>query len=91
MKNSKLTRTVAIIGIILLLAMFIATLVVAFMDFENKDRVFMALVFSDIVVPVFLYFFLWITKKTRADVREYVDELDSAIDTDNITTKDAKD
>lgn len=51
-------RIAAAIGIFFLLALVVATFVVACVDFNGKDRVFSALLLCDIVIPVFLWFIL---------------------------------
>lgn len=51
-------RIAAAIGIFLLLALVVATFVVACVDFNGKDQVFAALLLCDIVIPVFLWFIL---------------------------------
>ena len=51
-------RVAAVIGVFLLLALVIATLIVACIEFSGKEQVFLALLLCDIVVPVFLWFIL---------------------------------
>jgi amino acid permease len=63
MKRSPAARVFAIIGLIIIGLMLIATLLVGIIDFEGRDRVFLAMIFIDIVVPVFIWLFLVILKK----------------------------
>ena len=56
--HSRGKRIAALTGVILLIVMVLATLVVACLDFNGSHQVFMALVFCDIAVPVFLWFIL---------------------------------
>lgn len=56
--HSRGKRIAALTGVILLIVMVLATLVVACLDFNGSHQLFMALVFCDIAVPVFLWFIL---------------------------------
>lgn len=51
-------RIAAVVGVFLLLALVIATLIVACIEFSGKEQVFLALLLCDIVIPVFLWFIL---------------------------------
>ena len=73
MRNKKLAQIVAIIGLIIIACMVIATFVVGCMDFEGHDRVFFVLIFSDIIVPVVMYFFLWVMKRDRREIEKIVE------------------
>lgn len=48
-------RVLAIIGVILLLSMYIATFVFAVIDSPNSDGWLMASIYCTIVIPVLLY------------------------------------
>ena len=58
-------RIFAIIGIILLVALYIATLVVACLDFEGHDAVFQGLLAGSIGIPILLWIYIWLFKKTK--------------------------
>ncbi len=51
----KIKRILALLGVILLLAMYGSTLVFALMDSPNSGNMLMASIYCTIVVPVFLY------------------------------------
>lgn len=56
--NGKAKRIAAMLGVILLVVMILATFVVACLNFEGSGQVFMALLLCDIAIPVFLWFIL---------------------------------
>lgn len=60
MKINKFTRIVALLGVIILLLMIIATFVVAVVNFDGSERIFKGLLISDFVVPVILWSYLMI-------------------------------
>lgn len=69
-KNHK--RIAAIIGIVLLLSIYLITFVLALMDFEGADRLFRFGVGATFLVPIIVWFYIWIygkftQKKTIAD------------------------
>ncbi|MDO4616501.1 MAG: hypothetical protein Q4B03_03460 [Lachnospiraceae bacterium] len=51
----KLKRILALLGVILLLAMYGSTLVFALLDHPNAHGMLMGSIYCTIVVPVFLY------------------------------------
>lgn len=59
---NKLKRILALLGIILLLAMYGSTLVFALMDSPNARGMLMGSIYCTIVVPVFLYAVLLVAK-----------------------------
>ncbi len=52
-------RFAAIIGIILLLAMYVVTLVAAIIDFPQSNQLFRACIGLTIAVPILLWIFIW--------------------------------
>ncbi len=52
---NKLKRILALLGVILILAMYGSTMVFALMDSPNAGNMLMASIYCTIVVPVFLY------------------------------------
>lgn len=58
-------RIAAWIGIILLAALYVATLIVAIVDFPNADRLFQALLVADIGVPILLWIYMWMFKQVK--------------------------
>lgn len=66
-------RTAAIIGIILLLSVYLITFVLAFLDFPGSDRLFRIGIGATILVPILVWFYIWIYgklthTKTIADI-----------------------
>lgn len=59
---NKLKRILALLGVILLLAMYASTLVFALMDHPNAGGMLMGSIYSTIVIPVFLYAILLAAK-----------------------------
>ncbi len=68
---SKVKRIAAIIGLIFIAAMFLITLLSAFFASEYSHGLFMASIFSIIVVPLMLYMFImvykWVHKKDEPE------------------------
>lgn len=63
----------AIIGIALLLLLYIATLVVAILDFPGSDKLFAACLLATVAVPILLWLYIGLygkltSKKTLADL-----------------------
>ena len=56
--TGKAKRIAAMMGVVLLVVMVLATFVVPFLSFEGVDQVFTALLLCDIAIPVFLWFVL---------------------------------
>lgn len=70
----KTKRVIAMTTVVILGLMIVATLVVACLDFPGSDKVFMGLLLSDGVVPVFLWFFLYFYKKATEKTAEGTEE-----------------
>lgn len=57
-------RIAAVIGVLFLLALIAATFVVACIEFDGKEQIFLALLLCDIVIPVFLWVILRFFQKS---------------------------
>lgn len=57
----------ALICVILLAAMYLFTLIVAFLDFPGADRLFAACLLMTIGLPILLWIFIWIHGRTKQD------------------------
>lgn len=57
----------ALICVILLAAMYLFTLIVAFLDFPGADRLFAACLLMTIGLPILLWIFIWIYGRTKQD------------------------
>ncbi len=96
MKRSLTARVFAIIGLIIIGLMLIATFLVGIIDFKGRDKVFLAMIFIDIVVPVFIWLFLVILKKRshvlnhEADVED-ADAIDDTGSSDEVVITETKD
>lgn len=70
-KRTKQKRTAkqiaALICVVLLIAMYIFTLVVALLDFPGADRLFAACLLMTIGLPILLWIFIWIYGRIRRD------------------------
>lgn len=64
-KPSRLQRTAAVIGILLLLSMYAAALISAFIQSPAASSVLQASIVCTIVIPVFLYVFMMCTRCFR--------------------------
>ncbi len=58
MKNVK--RILALITVILIVAFILATFVIAFLDFPNKENVFFTCMLCVIVLPIIGWVLMWI-------------------------------
>ena len=67
MKNSNIKRKLALISIIVIVLMIIATLVVACVRFPGSDRVFIVLIGLDVFIPVLMWMFLYIVGRAKGD------------------------
>lgn len=56
-KNFK--RILALITVILIVCFILATLVIAFLDFPNKDTVFFSCIIGIIVLPIMAWIIMW--------------------------------
>lgn len=63
----KARQIAAIIGIVLLVGMYVATLITALFASEYAHGMFMASLFSSLVVPVMIYMFMQFYKWTHKD------------------------
>lgn len=61
-KTSKAARVAAIIGIIVILALYLAALICAFIEHPLATSILWSALFSTIVIPVFIFAFSYITK-----------------------------
>ena len=72
MKN-KPKQIAAIICIVLLVLLYVATLIVSVLDFPGSDRLFGACIIATIGLPILLWIFIWVYgkytgRKTMAEV-----------------------
>lgn len=65
MKRGKTKQVLAIIGIVILLGLYLATLITALMAKPYAHKMFMTSLFASLVIPVFIYAFLLIDKTFR--------------------------
>ncbi|MFT4144529.1 MAG: hypothetical protein QM644_08720 [Mobilitalea sp.] len=67
---NKSRRIFAILGIVLLLSLILITFLSAFFAKENSNALFMASMFSMIVIPIMLWWFItvykWVHKKDNS-------------------------
>ena len=60
-KNGK--RIAALICVIILVGLYIATLVVSLLDFPGADRLLSGCIFATIGMPILLWIYIWIYGK----------------------------
>lgn len=87
MKENKKTKPkrspkqlAALIGVVLLVALYIVTLLVAIFDPDGSGRLFQACLFATIAVPALIWIYIWMygkltNKHTMADP-DYLKDLD---------------
>lgn len=79
-------QVAAIICIILLVLLYVATLIVSLLDFPGSDRLFAACLVATVGLPILLWIYIWVygkytQKKTIADIfPETGDSEDNASD-----------
>lgn len=55
----------AILCVVLLVALYVLTLVVAFLDFPGADKLFQACLVATIGLPILLWIYIWLFGKVR--------------------------
>lgn len=53
-------RIICIVGVILLVSLYIATLILAVLGKPGTEKLFLASAFCTILVPIFLYVIVWL-------------------------------
>ena len=71
-KDKKISpkQIAAIICIVLLVGMYVATLIVALLDFPGRDRLFQACLVATIGLPILLWIYIWLYKKVKEKKEE---------------------
>ncbi len=60
MKKGKAKQIAAIICIVLLVLLYVATLIVSLLDFPGADRLFAACLTATIGLPILLWIYIWL-------------------------------
>lgn len=58
-------QVIAIIGIILLVALYVLTLVMAFIDKSASGKLFLLCLYSTVAIPILLWIYIWIYNKVK--------------------------
>ena len=65
-KKKKTPKQIAaLICVALLVGLYVATLVVAFLDFPGSDRLFQACLVATIGLPILLWIYIWLYGKVQ--------------------------
>ena len=64
-KKASPKQIAAIICIVLLVGMYVATLIVALLDFPGSDRLFAACLVATIGLPILLWIYIWLYKQVK--------------------------
>lgn len=82
--RSKSRQIAAIICIILLVLLYIATLVVSLLDFPGSDKLFAACLIATIGLPILLWIYIWLYGKitSKSTMADLFPETDQKEDTD---------
>ena len=59
------TQVAAMICVVLLVGMYVATLIVALLDFPGWDRLFQACLVATIGLPILLWIYIWLYQQIR--------------------------
>lgn len=62
---SKKQRIAALIGIIFLVLLYVATLICAIFDFDGSGKLFQACLYASIAVPILLWIYIWLYGKMK--------------------------
>ncbi len=81
--NNKLKRIAAMLGIILLVGLSVASLIIAFLDFEGKSQVLFSCLAAAVLLPIFIWIMIWMfgimsKRKTIASFRS--EEMDKTME-----------
>lgn len=76
--KSKSKQIAAILCIVLLVLLYIATLVISLLDFPGSEKLFAACIVATIGLPILLWIYIWLYgkatgKRTLADSSEDTD------------------
>ena len=58
-------QVAAIVCIVLLVGMYVATLIVALLDFPGADRLFQACLVATIGLPILLWIYIWLYQQVK--------------------------
>ena len=66
-KDKKISpkQIAAMICVVLLVGMYVATLIVALLDFPGRDRLFQACLVATIGLPILLWIYIWLYKQVK--------------------------
>ena len=64
-KKASPKQIAAIICIVLLVGMYVATLIVALLDFPGSDRLFASCLVATIGLPILLWIYIWLFQKVK--------------------------
>ena len=66
-KDKKISpkQIAAMICVVLLVGMYVATLIVALLDFPGWDRLFHACLVATIGLPILLWIYIWLYKQVK--------------------------
>ena len=66
-KDKKISQKqiAAMICVVLLVGMYVATLIVALLDFPGWDRLFQACLVATIGLPILLWIYIWLYKQVK--------------------------
>ena len=66
-KDKKISpqQVAAMICVVLLVGMYVATLIVALLDFPGWDRLFQACLVATIGLPILLWIYIWLYKQVK--------------------------
>lgn len=78
--NKKPKQIAAIICIILLVLLYVATLVVSLLDFPGSDRLFAACLLATVGLPILLWIYIWAYGKftNKPTIAEFYPENDAS-------------
>ncbi|MBR6697029.1 MAG: hypothetical protein IKL73_02030 [Lachnospiraceae bacterium] len=66
----KLKRILAIVGVVILVALYLSTIVFAIIDSDYSKGLFMASIYASVIIPVMIYIYTVIYKVAKKNEAE---------------------
>ena len=84
---TKKQRIAAMIGIIFLVLLYLATFICAIFNFDGSGKMFRACLFATIAVPILLWVYIWLFGKITG--KKTIADFDAGTEAENLKPSDA--
>lgn len=68
--HQKVKRIVALLGVIIIALLYLATFVLSFFHFEGSEEMLGVCIVATVVIPVLLYIYLWLFRLAQQRDKE---------------------